>query len=412
MPLLALSAVVQSSARLRYNQTSDRPRMTAQNQFNRRLPPAIAVDGHGELAARKFDEPEHPYRFPFARDTARILHARAFRRLAGKTQVFSRLAADLPADHVRTRLTHTLEVVQISRTLAAALGLNQQLADSLALAHDIGHPPFGHAGEKALDLALREHGLGFDHNLHALRIVTWFEERYPAWRGLNLTLGVREGIIKHSRDYISASHPELGEYFLDLRPPLEAQLIDLADEIAYLTADFDDGLDSGILNTQDVCTHVPLFQRFNDQVRQQYPEAPPKQAVYETLNRMMNALVTDLIEEIHRRVAVSGAATLDDIRRAPGRMAALSATMEADRATAKRYLYDNFYNSPGMEEEHDRAARVVQEVFSTLMGRPDLLPPDHQLQIPTEGLARTVADYIAGMTDSYIEQLWTRQCAE
>jgi dGTPase len=372
------------------------------------LPAAVAVDGNGALVARKYADPGHPYRSPFARDAARILHSRAFRRLAGKTQVFSRLTHVLPADHVRSRLTHTLEVSQISRTVATALGLNQHLAEALALAHDIGHPPFGHAGEKALDLALREHGLGFDHNLHALRIVTWFEERYPGFRGLNLTLAVREGIIKHSRDYTGASHPELAEYFLDLRPPLEAQLIDLADEIAYLTADFDDGLDSGILNVEDVCIHVPLFNRFNHEVRRQYPQAHAKQAVYETLNRMLNALVTDLIEEVHRRVNTSAATTLDHIRRAPKRMAALSPAMEADRAAAKQYLYANFYNSPGMEEEHARAERMIRELFATLLARPDLLPEDHQLQIPTEGLARTVADYIAGMTDTYIEQLWTR----
>jgi len=219
---------------------------------------------------------------------------------------------------------------------------------------------------------------------------------------------MREGIVKHSRDYTCASHPELADYFLDLRPPLEAQLIDLADEIAYLTADFDDGLDSGILKIDDVCNHVPLFHRFHNQVTSEYPGAPPKPGVYETLNRILNALVTDLIEEIHQRVTDLGAATLDDVRRAPQRIAALSPAMEADRALAKRYLYANFYNSPGMEEEHDRAARVIHELFSTLIGDPSLLPADHQVQIPTEGLARTVADYIAGMTDSYIEQLWHR----
>jgi len=372
------------------------------------LPSEIAVNDAGELARRQHPEPTHPYRSPFARDRARILHARAFRRLAGKTQVFSRLARDLPGDHFRSRLTHTLEVAQISRTIASALGLNEDLAEALALAHDIGHPPFGHAGEKALDAALRRHSLGFDHNLHALRIVTWFEERYPAWRGLNLTLGMREGIIKHSRDYTSASHPELAEYLLDLRPPLEAQLIDLADEIAYLTADFDDGLDSGILTVADVCAHVPLFHRFHDQVSGQYPAASRKHVVYETLNRMLNALVTDLIEEIRRLVTAMGATTLTDVRRAPRRIAVLSPAVEDDRAAAKRYLYDNFYNSPGMEEEHEQAARVVQELFSILISDPGLLPPDHQLQIPSQGLARTVADYIAGMTDSYIEQLWLR----
>ena len=160
------------------------------------------MEEHGPLAQRVFAETPHAYRTPFARDSARILHARAFRRLAGKTQVFARLPDDPPGDHFRSRLTHTLEVTQIARTLAAALGLNANMAEALALAHDIGHPPFGHAGEKALDRALQGHGLGFDHNLHALRIVTWFEERYAAFRGLNLTLGVREGIIKHSRDYM------------------------------------------------------------------------------------------------------------------------------------------------------------------------------------------------------------------
>jgi len=382
--------------------------MSSQTNLNCLLPPGIAVDSDPRLAARQHPEPPHSYRSPFARDSARILHARAFRRLAGKTQVFSRLARVLPGDHFRSRLTHTLEVAQISRTVASALGLNSELAEALALAHDIGHPPFGHAGEKALDTALRQHGLGFDHNLHALRIVTWFEERYPAYRGLNLTLGVREGIIKHSRDYTSTPHPELAAYFLDLRPPLEAQLIDLADEIAYLTADFDDGLDSGILNVDDVRRQVPLFHKFHLSVTEQYPAAPPKPVVYETLNRMLNALVTDLIDEIHRRVAVAGITTLDDIRNAPRRIASLSPPMEADRATAKHFLYTNFYNSPGMEEEHERAARVVQELFSILIADPSLLPADHQVQIPTEGLARTVADYIAGMTDTYIEQLWTR----
>jgi dGTPase len=397
---------------LRYNGSNPNFAMTAVAETKFRLPSTIAVDGEGELAQRLRPETPHPYRSSFARDGARILHARAFRRLAGKTQVFSRLAGELPGDHFRTRLTHTLEVAQISRTIASALGLNQPLAEALALAHDIGHPPFGHAGEKALDAALRQHGLGFDHNLHALRIVTWFEERYPACRGLNLTLGVREGIIKHSRDYTPADHPELAEYFLDLRPPLEAQLIDLADEIAYLTADFDDGLDSGILNIKEVCDHVPLFRRFHDQVSSEYPAAPHKQAVYETLNRMLNALVTNLIEEVHRRVLAICASTLYDIRRAPARIAVLSPAMEADRAVAKRFLYDHFYNSPGMEEEHERAATVVQQLFSVLMNDPGLLPPDHQAQIPTEGLARTVADYIAGMTDSYIEQSWTRCCAK
>ncbi|HUX46229.1 MAG TPA: dNTP triphosphohydrolase [Terracidiphilus sp.] len=372
------------------------------------LPPGIAVDGSGEMSRRAFPEPPHPYRTPFARDIARILHARAFRRLAGKTQVFSRLPSDPPSDHFRSRLTHTLEVAQIARTLAHALGLNAELAEALALAHDIGHPPFGHAGEKALDRALRAHGLTFDHNLHALRIVTWFEERYAAFRGLNLTLAVREGIIKHSRDYPSAHHPELAHYFLDQFPPLEAQLIDLADEIAYLTADLDDGLDSGILSLAQICDGVPLFRRFHDEVRRQYPAASLKLLANETLKCMLNALVTDLVAETRAQVAALGATQLQHIRRAPLRIATLSPSVEAERAAAKQFLYANFYNSPGMEEVHAHAADVVESLFRTLLDNPALLPPDHQAQIPHEGLARTVADYLAGMTDNYIEQLWLR----
>ena len=374
------------------------------------LPPAIAVSGNSgdKLAQRANQEPPHPYRTAFARDAARVLHTRAFRRLAGKTQVFTRIPGDPPGDHFRSRLTHTLEVTQISRTLARTLGLNAELAEALALAHDIGHPPFGHAGEKALDVALRAHGLSFDHNLHALRIVTWFEERYPAFRGLNLTLGVREGIVKHSRDYSRATHPELAEYFLDQFPPLEAQLIDLADEIAYLTADIDDGLDSRILSIDEVRQAVPRFREFHDEALRAFPTAAPKLAIYDALRRLLNLFVTDLMDEVRARVASIGATTLEDIRRAPSRLASLSTEMEATRAATKKFLYANLYNSPGMEELHERAAFVVQSVFNILMNDPSLLPEDHSALIPTEGLARTVADYIAGMTDAFIEQLWER----
>jgi dGTPase len=381
-----------------------------------RLPEGIAVRGKGEdlldnpLIRREHPEPPHPYRTPFSRDASRILHSRAFRRLAGKTQVFTRLPAESSSDHFRSRLTHTLEVTQIARTLAAALGLNEELSEALALVHDIGHPPFGHAGEKALDQALQTHGLRFDHNLHALRIVTWFEERYAAFRGLNLTLGVREGIVKHSRDYSAADHPELSEYFLDQFPPLEAQLIDLADEIAYLTADFDDGLDSGILTLEQVRAGVPLFRHFHDAVLQQYPTAAHKLAVNETLKRILNALVTDLMKQVCGRVVSFGATNLKEIRRAPGRLVAFSPLVETDRAQAKQFLYDNLYNSAGMDEGHKHAREVVRGLFSTLIADPAQLPQDHQAQIPTQGLARTVADYIAGMTDSYIEQAWLRCC--
>lgn len=375
-----------------------------------RLPAGIAVSGSGdsELTGRAYAEPLHAYRTPFARDAARILHARAFRRLAGKTQVFTRRPAEGLSDHFRSRLTHTLEVAQISRTAAAALGLNAELAEALALAHDIGHPPFGHAGEKALDRALREHGLSFDHNLHALRIVTWFEERYPAFRGLNLTLAVREGIVKHSRDYAAAEHPDLAEYFLDAFPPLEAQLIDLADEIAYLTADLDDGLDSGILAVEQVREAVPFFRGFHDAALSSYPAAAPKLVAYEALRKILNALVTDLIHEVSARATALGATTLAEIRRAPQRLAALSPQMEAERTAMKKFLYASLYNSPGQEQVHAHAEAVVMQLFAALMAEPGMMPEDHHAQVPTEGLARTVADYIAGMTDSYIVQLWER----
>jgi len=374
------------------------------------LPPGVAVSGREDssLVRRAYPEPSHAYRSAFARDAARILHARAFRRLAGKTQVFTRLPADPPGDHVRNRLTHTLEVTQIARTLASALGLNAELAEALALAHDIGHPPFGHAGEKALDRALGACGLSFDHNLHALRIVTWFEERYPAFRGLNLTLAVREGMVKHSHDYPPGEHPELAEYFPGEYPPLEAQLIDLADEFAYLTADLDDGLDSGILSVGEVCEALPLFRDFHDAALGAYPAAAPRLAVYEALRRLLNALVTDLAGEVRARVDAVGAATLDDVRRAPQRLVRLSPGMESARAAAKEFLYARLYNSSEMEELHAHAERVVRELFAALMAEPALMPEDHQAQVPTEGLARTVADYIAGMTDGYIEQVWGR----
>jgi len=372
-----------------------------------KLPAGISVLGDDrELTQRLYGEPLHPYRTAFARDGARILHARAFRRLAGKTQVFTRRPGDPPADHFRSRLTHTLEVTQITRTLAGALGLNQEMAETLALVHDIGHPPYGHAGEKALEQCLRGFGLRFDHNLHALRIVTWFEERYAGFRGLNLTLGVREGIVKHSRDYSASEHPELNEYFLDEFPPLEAQLIDLADEIAYLTADLDDGLDSGILTLEQVREGVPLFRGFHDVVMREYPGAGQKTSTYEALMGLLNALVTDLINEVRAGVAAIGATTLEEVRRAPGRMVALGPEMEAARAEAKAFLFDNLYNSPGLGESHHHAAKVVKGLFAALTADPGMLPEDHRDEIPMQGLARTVADYIAGMTDSFIEQAW------
>src|SRR4030081_2151175 len=221
---------------------------------------------------RRYAEPSHPYRDDFQRDRDRIIHSRAFRRLEAKTQVFTRRYSD----HFRNRLTHTIEVAQIARTIAWQLKLNVDLVEALALVHDLGHPPFGHSGEKALDAAMRQHGFSFDHNLHALRIVEDFELRYAAFRGLNLTFEVREGIIKHSHDYAAKDHPELAEYLLDQRPPLEAQIIDLTDEIAYTTADLDDGYEAHLLTIDQIADGSELFDRHYGEAKIQYPDAPDK----------------------------------------------------------------------------------------------------------------------------------------
>src|ERR1700726_3636658 len=221
---------------------------------------------------RRYPEPPHPYRNIYARDRDRVIHSRAFRRLEAKTQVFTTRYSD----HFRNRLTHTLEVSQIARTVAGALGLNTELSEALALVHDIGHPPFGHAGERQLDLRMREHGDCFDHNLHALRIVERFEQRYLDFPGLNLTFEVREGIIKHSEDYSVRDFPLLAEYRLDERPPLEAQLIDLVDEIAYNTADLDDGYEAKLLDIDMIRSSVPWFAELYEEVDRSHPQSLEK----------------------------------------------------------------------------------------------------------------------------------------
>lgn len=350
------------------------------------------------LASRAFPAPPGDGRSPFDRDRDRIVQSRAFRRLAGKTQVFTSRASD----HFRSRLTHTIEVAQVARQVAWALGLNVDLAEALALVHDIGHPPFGHAGERALDRCLQAHGMRFDHNLHALRIVERFEQRYAGHRGLNLTLATREGIIKHSRDYTEAAHPELAEYFLGERPPLEAQIIDLADEIAYLTADLDDGVESGLLEIGNICEQVGILGRSFATVRAAHPEAEEKYVFHDALQAMQKTLVLDLIETTAHNVAALGAKTLQDIRAASGRLAVFSAETERERLEEKKYLYNTLYTCPALELEHDKAETVVTELFNFWASEPEELPEAYFAEIETEGLARVIADYIAGMTDNFI----------
>jgi dGTPase len=350
------------------------------------------------LLDRVYPAPVRVSRTPFQRDRERIVQARAFRRLAGKTQVFTSRSSD----HFRSRLTHTMEVSQIAREVSARLGLNQDLAETLALVHDIGHPPFGHAGERALDQCLKRHGLRFDHNLHALRICEHFEQRYAAHRGLNLTLGVREGIIKHSREYEESEHPLLVEYFLDQRPPLEAQLIDLADEIAYLTADLDDGVESGLLEIGHIRGHVDILDASFAVVARRHAGVEDRYLFYEALQLMQNTLTDDLVETTLRHARSAGVQSLADVRRHPERLARFSAEREAQRLQEKRYLYETLYSCAALTLEHDKAEEVVTALFDFWIEFPEELPKGYVEEIAGEGLARVVADYIAGMTDQFI----------
>ncbi|MDR3740778.1 MAG: deoxyguanosinetriphosphate triphosphohydrolase [Terracidiphilus sp.] len=347
---------------------------------------------------RRYPEPPHPYRDDFQRDRDRIIHARAFRRLENKTQVFTRRLSD----HFRTRLTHTIEVAQISRTIAAALHLNDSLVETLALVHDIGHPPFGHSGENALDQAMREHHERFDHNLHALRIVEHFEQRYASHPGLNLTFEVREGIIKHSHDYAPADYPELAEYLLDQRPPLEAQLIDHTDEIAYNTADLDDGYEAKLLKLEDIRREVSIFERYYLEVERQFPTVRDKLKFNEALKRMLNHLVTDLITNTAQRIQDSGVQSVEDVRRYPERLAAFSPATDQQRAEAKQFLYRNLYHSASLRPQKDRGEKIVLDLFRYWIDFPAALPASYQRQMETESPARVICDYIAGMTDNYI----------
>ena len=341
---------------------------------------------------RRFPETPHPYRNDFQRDRDRVIHARAFRRLEAKTQVFTRRYSD----HFRNRLTHTLEVSQVSRTIAGALDLNVDLTEALALVHDIGHPPFGHAGEKALNAAMREHGLIFDHNLHALRIVEDFEQRYASFRGLNLTFEVREGIIKHSHDYAAKQHPELAEYLLDRRPPLEAQLIDLTDEIAYNTADLDDGYEAHLLSLHQIREGVPIFERFYKEVEQLYPDVPEKLKFNETLKRVLNLFVDDLITHTRARLNQAKIHTLEDVRNHPERLAAFSPAIEVERTQNKNFLYENLYYSPSLAGEKEDAERVVNELFTFWMAHPETLLPMPQIEDPLERFLAVVKFYLSG----------------
>jgi dGTPase len=318
--------------------------------------------------------------------------------LEAKTQVFTTRYSD----HFRNRLTHTLEVSQIARTVAAALGLNTELAEALALVHDIGHPPFGHAGEKKLNELMSAHGGHFNHNLHALRIVEQFEQRYLDYPGLNLTFEVREGIIKHSRDHTAAEFPQLSEYLLDSRPPLEAQLIDWVDEIAYNTADIDDALEAELLDLGALRKEVSFFGEAYARVEAAYPAAREKLKFNEALKRVLDSLATDLIESTQQRVLASGASSTGDIRRAPKRLAGFSNEAAARNAELKRFLFAHIYNHPAITEDRDRSVQCLEELFAYYLAAPGSMPPSYEDLAQIEARYVIVCDYIAGMTDHFL----------
>jgi dGTPase len=353
---------------------------------------------------RRYPEPPHPYRNDYARDRDRVVHSRAFRRLEAKTQVFTTRFSD----HFRNRLTHTLEVAQIARAVAGALSLNTDLAEALALVHDIGHPPFGHAGERQLDARMREHGGRFNHNLHALRIVEQFEQRYLDFPGLNLTFEVREGIIKHSRDYSAAKFPELAEYQLDQLPPLEAQLIDLVDEIAYNTADLDDGFEAHLLDLEQLRAEVPMFDAAYSEVDRRYPKGAPKLKFNEALKHVLDRLATNLIENTRRQADAAGLETVEDVRRHSHRLAGFSSELAQGNGSLKRFLHARLYSQPAIAEDRDRSVAALDALFRFYLEHPDRMPENYAALAKREPAHRVVCDYIAGMTDHFL----LRRCQE
>jgi dGTPase len=351
---------------------------------------------------RRYPEFQHPYRNDFQRDRDRVVHARSFRRLENKTQVFT---AGL-SDHFRNRLTHTIEVSQVARTVASVLQLDEDLTEALALVHDVGHPPFGHSGEDELDRQMRRFGERFNHNLHGLRVVEHFEHRYARFPGLNLTFEVREGIVKHSRDLEKGENRELDEYLPGVRPPLEAQLIDLADEVAYNTADLDDGYAAGLFQNEDVHTAVPRFARLAEEVEGQFPGANERDRFQEVLRGLVDWLVSGLISGTVEAAETAGVRDHEEVRLHSKRLARFTPeTQEANRQL-KQFLHHYVYFSEVLVEERRRAMRMIGEMFQFLLEHPDALPADYRELNEGQPLHRTVCDYIAGMTDGFFDRCY------
>lgn len=343
---------------------------------------------------RLHDEPPAVGRSAFQRDRDRIVHCAAFRRLEYKTQVFVNHEGDL----FRTRLTHSLEVAQIGRGIARSLRVNEDLVEAIALAHDLGHTPFGHAGQDALNECMQPYG-GFEHNLQSLRVVDELEQRYAAFNGLNLTFETREGILKHCSLDNARRLGTLGERFIARRQPsLEAQIANLADEIAYNNHDVDDGLRSGLLRLAQL-DDVPLFARHARAVRAAYPNLAERRLVHETVRRMINTLIVDLVQETTRRIEAAAPRSIDDVRAAPP-LVAFSDALRREADVLKSFLRENLYRHYQVMRMTNKARRIVRELFAAFMDDIRLLPTDHRARAEADR-PRAIADYVAGMTDRY-----------
>jgi dGTPase len=344
---------------------------------------------------RTHAEPRPEARGEFHRDRDRIIHSTAFRRLEYKTQVFVNHEGDL----FRTRLTHSIEVAQIARSIARALNLNDDLTEAIALAHDLGHTPFGHAGQDALNECMAAHG-GFEHNLQSLRIVDKLEERYGAFDGLNLMFETRSGILKHCPPAKARDLGELGARFIvHRRPSLEAQICNLADEIAYNNHDVDDGLRSGLVSLEQF-EKISLFSRHIGEARSEFPQLKGRRLIHETVRRMIGAQVSDLLAETSRRLAASRVVTLADVEQAEV-LVGFSVGMSAENRQLKTFLHEELYRHHEVVRMTSKARTIIRDLFAAFMAESRLLSPQHQERAAATSLPRAIADYIAGMTDRY-----------
>jgi len=347
---------------------------------------------------RRYPEPGHPYRNAFQRDRDRVVHTRAFRRLENKTQVF----APGISDHFRNRLTHTIEVAQIARTVANVLGLDEDLTEALALVHDVGHPPFAHAGEEALNRQMQRFGERFDHNIQALWIVESLEQRYPRFPGLNLTFEVREGIVKHSRDFASGEVPELDEYLPGLRPPLEAQLIDLADETAYNAADLDDAYEAGLLRPEGIAAAVPAYAEILDTIETQFPGATERERFQESVRHLIDDQVSGFIQGTVDAVNAAGVKDIDAVRFYPSRLARFTPPVRETSLQLKRFLLANVYSSDELEPDRRESIAKLDRMFEYLLEHPEGISG----AAPAGPTPRDICNFIAGMTDRYFLRLY------